>query len=200
MYRPTIASAVSTKRLHTITGTGIDQGGPLATLGAKAWLDGQRTDQGVLVVDSSGDLKGGPTAFLTTTATDVTVNIPANTGPWGLQYIHNASGGPLAQGTMVKWDAALGVGDVVANGAGDLALRVGILLFNIADDEDCWVVTEGVVPAKVAAACVDGQLLTTAASGELTPTGANDTNAVAVAAQVFGGAAIGQVRILPKAS
>lgn len=200
MYRPTIASAVSTKRLNTITGTGIDQGGPLATLGAKSWLDGQRTDQGVLVVDSSGDLKGGVTAFLTITATDITVSIPANSGPWGLQYVHNSTGGALARGTMVKLSAALGLGEVEQTGAGDLALRVGILLFNLVDDEVCWVATEGVVPAKVAAACADGALLTTAAAGELTPTGATDANAVAVAAQVFGGAAIGQVRILPKAS
>lgn len=177
MYRPTTASSLSSVRAALITNK--NQGGPLTTLGAKSWVDGQRVDQTLVwvhgptdvVVADRGKLRGGPSYGPHAISTDVEVKLLADTGPLGIRYVSNGKAGILERGTVLQDSlSAGGAASVLDTGIAGGACT-GVLLFDLAQGDTCWVVTEGVVEAIVdstVGAMAAGDLLYTNATGELT--------------------------------
>lgn len=193
-FRPTIASAVSTTSPLTITGTGPGSGGALASLGARAWLDGAAVDQTIMWVTSTGEIAGGPSYGPHAAATDVEVVLPANTGPMELVYVRNATVGVIPRGTPLAWsDTATGVGGVIASTAG--LPVVGVALSNIPADHCFYAARSGVVPVLYAGAATQGVLLQ-AAAGALDDAGASTSNFVGICLVDPGGAGLALAKLI----
>lgn len=188
---PTIASSLTTIRPVAITPPA---GGGAFRLGAKSWLGGEHEDRTLWFVNASGQVIGSFSLGPHAQPTDVEVVHLADTGPMVFRYVANTSGADLDRGTVVKLAAAAGKGEVETAVAGDIP--AGVIPFELLDGEACWIPCEGVIDALCDAAVTDGALLTTDAAGELTPTGADITNAVAIAASTTVGAGLAKVRLL----
>jgi hypothetical protein len=193
MLLPTTADHIASIRSTEVAA---DNTGGAPRLCEKTWLDGGKQDTTFLLVETaSGELKGSFSAAPQLDLATITeIQIIADTGPIGFRRVANVTGGTIAWGTVVKLSAAAGVGEIETSVAGDIP--AGVALFNIEDKKAAWVATEGVVPALVDAAVTDGDLLTTAASGELTAAGAGDL-VVAIAAETRLAAGLAKVRLLP---
>jgi hypothetical protein len=191
---PTTATHLATIRSTAIAA---DNSGGAPRLGNKTWIDGEKQDTTLFYVDSAGALLGSFSYGPQQGATDVEVKHLANTGPITMTYVANETGATLQRGSVVAFDAALGVAQVVGAVAADIP--AGVLPFDLEDGKACYVFTGGVVPALVDGTVSDGDLLTTDAAGDLTTTLADKTNAVAIAAAARTGAGIVNVRLIPGA-
>lgn len=189
MWLPTTASHASARVIDTPTAAGA---GAATVLGTKAWLGASRTDQTLLWVATNGDLAGGPVYGINPSkaSTDREVVLTADTGPIGLKYMRNSTGVALDAGTGVE-QALTTTCDMLAGDGNTLRQEFeGVLLFNVGDDTDVWVVTSGTVVANVVAsgALAIGAPLIMDVNGDFTNTGASIPLALAWVAEVVSGA------------
>lgn len=194
MWSPTTASHVSSRVTDTPTAAGA---GALAVLGTNAWLGASRTDQTLLWVNGSGgpqdgDLAGGPVYGInpSKSSTDIEVKLIANSGPMTFRYMRNGSGNLIGRGYAVVQDPVLQTADMALSEVLSAPGSVGVLLFNINDDEDVWVATSGIVPAQVlaAGAIAIGAPLICTALGEFTEAGATVLTQTAICLEAVAGA------------
>lgn len=147
--------------------------GDILRLGAAA------EDVGLFYVDSAGAFAGSYGSSYKPAATDVLVKQYANNGPLVLRYLKNNSGSLIDRAKSVKMHSG-GPGTVAeADASGSFE---GIALCDVPDQEWAWFAIGGTVVAAQAGSYTVGAPLTTAASGELSTTGATTAESVATVA------------------
>ena len=141
-----------------------DNAGILYPLGARYSVPATRTARGLLVTDAAGALREGlhPNDS-DVAATDVVVNVEADSGDLELIYVKNVSGGGIVRGSLCSAVSAADPFSVIATPVGDEATKViGVALFTIPTDKCAWIARRGKVKvlADASTAVVLGQALT----------------------------------------
>ena len=149
-----------------------DNAGILYPLGARYSVPATRSARGLLVVTSAGALRENlHPDDSDVAATDVVVNVEADSGDLCLVYVKNVSGSTIARGSLCS--AASGADPfsviITPRGAGkDEATKViGVTLFDLATDKCGWIAYRGKVKvlADDTTPVVLGQALTVGTGG-----------------------------------
>jgi hypothetical protein len=147
---------------------------------------------GLFYVTSAGVFAGSFGSSYKPAATDILVQIDADSGPLVLVYCKNSSGGTIARGKYAEWTGTIGEVEE-GDGTGGIA---GIALCDVPASQYAWFAAGGVVVADLDAAVTAGAPLALDAAGELTPTGADKTNTEAIAVATTVGAGLAKVLLL----
>lgn len=142
-------------------------------------------DVGLFYVDNLGAYAGSFGSSYKPAATDILVKAWGNSGPLVLRYLKNTSVSTIARGKYVESDG--GAFSSATEGTGAEGIT-GVALCDVPAGEFAWFAIGGAAVADVAVASGTGDLLTLAASGELTATGANIGTGVAT--ELSGGAGL----------
>lgn len=165
-----ISDATPTTGAGGVPGLGnADNAGILYPLGARYSVPATRSARGLLVVTSAGALRENlHPDDSDVAATDVVVNIEADSGDLCLVYVKNISGFTIARGSLCSAASGADPFSVIITPVGDEATKViGVTLFDLATDKCGWIAYRGKVKvlADDTTPVVLGQALTVGTGG-----------------------------------
>lgn len=144
-------------------------------------------DRGLFYVTSAGVYAGSYGSSYKPAATDILIVQYGDTGPLQLRYV--LAKGAIARGKCTEW-TGLAAGEVEEGDAtGSFA---GVALCDLADNEYGWIAFAGELTVDFDAAAAAGVPVTLDVAGEVTLTGADKTNTVAITTVDPGGAGLGR--------